>query len=311
MKKNIKVILSYALFIFLLIYIFKYADFDIQKLASISLWNFFLLSVLSIITLLQNAATLKLSLAVFKKEISFCESFYISQYFSLFNYLPLKAGIIAEGAYLKIKHNFPVNKFITATILVYLSNFFVYFLVGIWLIIFFDFSQVFKAINPVYFILFILAVLVLIAAYLFLPESIKNKHKYLKYLEYLFQSRKDILNSGRHIGYLIIAAAIVLFVMALRFLVIFNVLNYSIPFYIVLMLAILTGFSFIVALTPGNLVVREAFLGGLTYIIMGDANIGVVASVIMRLFDLFWLIIFGTVSAFKLKAVFGRGTENV
>ncbi len=309
MKNNLKIILSYALFVFLLLYIFKYADFDIQKMTSISLWNFFLLSVLSIIALLQNAAALKLSLAVFKKIISFREAFYISQYFSLFNYLPLKAGIIAEGAYLKIKHNFPVNKYIAGSILVYLTNFFVYFLVGAWLIIFFDFSRVFEAINPVYFIFFILAVLVLIALYLFLPESIKDKHKYLKYLEYLFQSRKDILNSGRHTSYLIIVAAIVLFIMALRLSVIFSVLNYSINFYIVLMLAILTGFSFIVALTPGNLIVREAFLGGLTYIMMGDANIGVVASVIMRFFDLLWLLILGSYSFFKLRPNFTQNTN--
>lgn len=301
MKSNLKVILSYALFIFLLIYIFKYADFDIQKLASISLWDFILLSIWSIAFLIFNGITLKLSMEAFKGKISFSKAFYISQYFSLFNYLPLKAGIIAEGAYLKVKYNFPLNKYIVGTILVYLANFFVYFLAGIPLIIFFDFSRVFQIIRPLYLILFLITILVLILAYLFLPESIKNKHKYFKYLNHLFQSRRDLLESGRYIFYLIFASIIVLFITTARLSVIFGVLNYQISFYITLMLAILAGFSFIVALTPGNLVVREAFLGGLTYVMIGDANIGIIASVFMRLFDLIWLIIFGAISSFKLN----------
>ncbi len=302
MKKNIKVILSYALFIFLLIYIFKYANFDFHKLISVSLRDFLILSILSIIPFFLNGSTLKLSMAIFKNQIAFSEAFYVSQYFSLFNYLPLKAGIIAEGTYLKIKHGFPINKYIAGAILVYLANFLIYFLVGAPLILFFDFSRVFKIISPVYLVLFILIILACIFIYLFLPESVKDKHKYLKYLEYLFQSRKDLLDSGKYVIYLIFVSAAVLLVMALRLLVIFNVLNYSIPFHIVLMLAILAGFSFIVALTPGNLVVREAFLGGLTYIMIGDANVGIIASVFMRLFDLLWLIVFGAISSFKLSA---------
>jgi len=35
---------------------------------------------------------------------------------------------------------------------------------------------------------------------------------------------------------------------------------------------------------------------------IGDANIGIIASVFMRLFDLLWLIVFGAISSFKLSA---------
>lgn len=308
--KKLKIIISYVLFALVLIYIFKYASFDLNKLASVSLWNFFIISSFSIFLLLFNGAALKLVIETFKGEIAFGESFYISQYFSLFNYLPLKAGIIAEGTYLKMKHNFPINKYISGTILAYLTNFLIYFLVGAPLILFFDFSRVFQIISPVYLILFLSVILISVLIYLFLPESVKDKHRYLKYLEYLFQSRGDLFESGRYIFYLAVVSAAVLFTVAWRLEIIFNVLNYTIPFYIVLMLAILTGFSFIVALTPGNLVVREAFLGGLTYVMLGDANIGIIASVIMRLFDLLWLIIFGAISAFKLNPIFGVNTKQ-
>ncbi len=149
-KKNLKIILSCALFALILVYVFKYANFNLQKLLSISPENFFLLSVWSIILLFFNGATLKLSMEAFKGRISFREAFYISQYFSLFNFLPLKAGVIAEGAYLKLKHGFPVNKYIAGTVLVYLANFFIYLLIGAFLVLFFDFSRIFQIIRPLY-----------------------------------------------------------------------------------------------------------------------------------------------------------------
>lgn len=301
MRKNAKIILSYTLFIFILVYIFKYTNFEFDKLLSISLGDFFILSFLSIVILFLNSYVLKLVMEAFRGKIALSDAFYISQYFGLFNYLPLKAGIIAEGTYLRVKHDFPVNKYIAGTVLVYLANFLTYFLVGAVLILIFDFSRVFQIIQPLYLILFLIAILIFILTYLFLPESIKNKNKYLGYLEHLFQSRKDLLESGRYIFYLIFASVIILFITAARLSAIFGALDYQISFHIVLMLAILTGFSFIVALTPGNLIVREAFLGGLTYIMVGDANIGIIASVFMRLFDLFWLVIFGAISAFKIK----------
>ncbi|MBI5079623.1 flippase-like domain-containing protein [Candidatus Wolfebacteria bacterium] len=300
-KNFIKASAGYVLFLLLIFYILRFTNFDWHVLRSISAGYFWVLSFISVIFLVQNGIGLKLIVGFFKSKIGFIEAFHLSQFFDLLNYLPFKAGMIALGAHLKRNHNLPMNKYAAGTILVYTLNSIIYFIVGGWLVYFYNFSAIFRVVSPLYLSLFIGAVFAFALLYFFLPEF-KKDNRYFRYFNFLFQHRGDLVESKKYIFFSALLSLTVLFISALRIDILLKILNYHTPFYVSLMLAVLAGFSFIVAFTPGNLVVREAFLGGLTYLLIGNANIGIVISMFMRVFDLFWLLIFGSYSFFKLKS---------
>lgn len=291
----------YLIFFLILVFIFKYADFDLSRLKLFTFFDIAMISIITVLMLVQNSVGLKFQMAIFNFSIKLKEAFFISQFYALLNYLPLKAGLIGEAAQLKMKYGFALNKFILSGIIIYVLNVLSFILIGAFIFLYYDFSFLFEVINIWYLVIFLILFFTTIIIYFLFPIKINTRSEYLNHLNLFFENKNVILNSKAHIFYLFLLIFASLFLIALRLYIYLHALGYDVSFHVVVLMGVFTGLSFFFSFTPGGIGVKEAFLGVMTYLLIGDATIGVVLSMINRVFDLSGLVLFGSYSFLQLK----------
>lgn len=307
MSKRWKTILGYALGLTLLVYLFATLQFDWNKLAHLSWFDFIWLSILSIFLLCLNGWALSPQLTLFGLSIPKKEAFFIPQFYGLLNYLPLKAGLIGEGIQLNLRYGLPYRKYISANILVYAINFFLYALIALILFIFFPFNSIFPFAKPVYFLVFLAVIVLGVLIYIFLPRQIASH----KVFAFFFEDREKIWAGRKHVLTLTIITALSLIFTALRLFLVFRIFGYDMSVASALVMSILANLAFLFGLTPGGLGIRETFMGVLSFFIFQDISVGVVISMITRIFDFVWGAVFGAYAFHFLNQVnFFQKNEN-
>ncbi|MBU4487132.1 MAG: flippase-like domain-containing protein, partial [Candidatus Delongbacteria bacterium] len=230
---------------------------------------------------------------------------------NLLNYLPAKGGMLSLGTFLKVKKKVPLNKFVFTTMLIYI----VVTLVTLLLSLFFLFDEkmlrVYNRINFVWILIVILFTIVAVmSAYIFAK---KNKNNKLSQYYLLFVSNKNlILKNKLNLFYTILAIIGGIAVFSIRMYISFGIAGYNISFYHAFLIGVIANLSFFLSFTPGGLGVKEGFVAGITFLLFGNAGIGVVASLVDRAVNLILTIITGLVAIKYLdKQYFSKKTERL
>src|SRR3990167_9205866 len=121
-QKTLGYLIVIVSLIFALVYL-KNQENLLKSALSISLWEFFSLIGLVLLSLGLNGFKIMWIQKIFKNDLSSLESFSLASANAMWNYLPFTGGLAVRGTYLKQKYKFPWAKFISTVLASYIISF--------------------------------------------------------------------------------------------------------------------------------------------------------------------------------------------
>jgi len=191
---------------------------------------------------------------------------------ALGNYLtPLSGGLVARAAYLKRRHNFPYAHFLAMLAANYMIAFAVIGVTGIVTLLTLTGTE--RVSWPV--LLFFLATLSMIPLVLLVPSTfIGSRHRWLLFVNHAMEGLHAIRRDGALLGKLIATTFFNITVGALLLFVAFASTGFPIPFSVALLIFLLTSYTVLINITPGNLGVQEVVTSLAAAILGAGADAG-------------------------------------
>jgi len=291
-----KIIVYIILFVILISFIIK-SDYDFSIIFKADIRDAAMLSVIILLSYLSTYFAVHIQLrllGVEEKKMNVCM---LSLATNLLNYLPAKGGMISLGTFLKIKKKVPVNKFVFSTVLVYF--FVTVFTLLLSMIFIFDgrMLKFYEKINVIYVLLFCAVSLTVLVSSIILAR--KNRDNVIsKYYMLFLSNREMIFRNKMNLFYLVLTIFAGIAFFSLRMYFAFRIAGSEISAYDALLIGVIANLSFFLSFTPGGLGVKEGFVGGISFLLFGNAAVGVVASLADRGINLILTVITGT-AAFR------------
>jgi len=253
---------------------------------------FFLLAQLTF------AVQLKVVLSVFSINLKFVEWFGLISIQSLGNYLPFSGGTISNIAYLKVNKKLPVSDYLgylagdTVLKIAIYGALGLGFLFGNW-ILFNQFNATIFLIIGIFFVLGLLLV--------FLPSiSLKTDNKPIRWIISLHEGWIKIRNNAKVLTLCILTHILTLVFISLQYYFIFKELHFQFNILSIFVLTIITNLVRIASLFPGNIGLRESVSGMVLLLLGFPFGIGVTASLLGRIINMFWIFLFGSIFSYIL-----------
>ncbi|PID29163.1 MAG: hypothetical protein CR982_03580 [Candidatus Cloacimonadota bacterium] len=293
MKK--KIFIYIALSIVLAFFIYK-SDFDFSLLLDITVPQFLGLSTLSILGFFIGSLYFYTGFKIFGVKESFKNYFYYTVASYFLNYLPLKINLIFLGDFLRRKHGLGIKKYSVVILLNYLLIVSSAILLAFYLLLFDDISiflsyfiDLKSKLPTVWIVLSLILTIFLIILFVLKKKDRLNFFNLFEFYSLLKRNLVSIL-------YLKLYVLLQILIFSGRLYIVFLSLGIDISFNQALFFGLISNFSFLFNFTPGGIGVKESLLGSLTYITMGNFEVGVVASLLDRTINFLWVLIFGSFS---------------
>ena len=289
--------------IFIIIFIKNNLE-DIKKvIVGISLFDFIILSILTIITMLLNGNKIEILTKYYGLKLRFKEWFGLSAITTMGNYLaPLGLGMSLRGLYLKKKYKFPYGIFITTLATGYLTSFLMYSFFGLIIMVVAYFKYDFF--NIILFLLFLITFLVCIVVILFSPKFNYKKNNFISKIINIVNNWNKMKKNYKLLIKLTFNDFLSLLIYSFRIFFIFYILGNKIPFISSTLISVLTLFSTIIGLTPAAIGVKEVLIIYSTTAIGKSLNLGIAVAAIDRFIAMIYVFVLGSIfSYFLLKNV--------
>lgn len=221
---------------------------------------------------------------------------------------PFSGGLMARAAYLKHRHGFSYADFTTSLAANYLVNFWVISLTGIVVLLFLGTSS--PGMLPL--VLFFAAATAVTSLLAVVPVGelrggsllTKNLNQVLKGWTMI---RKDRLFLEKLVLYVFVNIAI----NGLSFYLAYIALGSDVTFLASLVVSLLTSFSLLVNLTPGNLGIQEAVTSLSSALLGLGAGLGLLVALIIRAASLLPVVGLGPVFSYFLTKELAAGRPGV
>ena len=299
---NVKKIISLILFLIAAAGIGFYLKHNpglIGYVRDISPWSMLLLFLVSVATLAANG----LCLRIFARKFSIClkwkEWFGLASVTAMGNYLtPFSGGLVARAAYLKHRYDFPYAHFLAMLAANYMIAFAVISVTGIVTLLTLTETGSFS--WPV--LLFFLATLSTILLVSFVPSAAAGKKHRLLLLVQPALEGFDIIRRDRALwGKLIALTFFNATAGGLLYFVAFASIGFAVPFTVALLIYLLTSFTILINITPGNLGVQEAAASLAAAILGAGADMGLLAALIVRAVAILSALALGPIFSYLLS----------
>jgi uncharacterized membrane protein YbhN (UPF0104 family) len=271
--------------------------FDLTR--NITIGSGIQLFILSALTLAVNGLFLRIFTSKFNMQLKTMEWFGLASITSMGNYLtPFSGGLIARAAYLKHRFDFPYGQFLTMLTANYMVTFAAISLIGI--LVMLTLSGTEHSSWPV-ILLFVTALLAIFLLSIF-PSITRGRRSRLLRLANRATEGLDLIRRDKIlIGKLIALTLVNIMIGALIFSVAFRSLGLTIPFRTALLIYLLSSFSVLINITPGNLGVQEVTTSLAAEILGVGADTGLLASLIIRAITILAALTFGPVFSYLLS----------
>jgi uncharacterized membrane protein YbhN (UPF0104 family) len=311
---NVKTIISLTLFFMAAagigFYLLHHPEL-IGHVRDISPLSMILLFLMSVATLAANGLYLRIFAKKFNIHLKWREWFGLASVTAMGNYLtPFSGGLVARGAYLKNRHDFPYAHFLAMLAANYMIAFAVIGVVGVVIMLTLSGTERFS--WPVIF--FFLATLSTILLVLFLPSpSIGGRSRLLRLLQQALEGMQFIQRDRELLWKLVALTFFNVVVGAFLFFIAFHSIGAAIPFRIALLIYLLTACTVLINITPGNLGVQEAASSLAAAILGAGADLGLLAALIVRAAAILAAFILGPIFSYLLsrELMAARGAQQV
>jgi len=264
---------------------------EFEKIFNLNYWQFILLSLLTIITLLIQGLTLKYVLTFYQLDLKFKEWLSFNSINGISNYLFFRGGLFFKAAYLKKHHQLSLRKYIfifSCLVFIQIPAISIIALIsslGIWIL--------FKSFN--YYLLTFLLIIFLAALtpsfipnyfLLFFARKFSRLNKLIRTWIEVKKQKKTIFQIS---GLIIIN----LLLISLKIHFIFYFLWQPISFLKSLVITSLGTLSTIFALTPDSLGIKEIVMAYTAELLNNNFATTAAVSSLDRVVTMIWVIIFG------------------
>ena len=266
----------------------------LRPILNISLVNALLLIALTVTLTGTNGFFLKALAAKFGIGLCFSEWFGLAMITTMGNHLaPFPGGMIARATYLKHRYAFPYAKFITLITANYLVIFWVVGMTGaLTMVIFWNSNRFFWQIT-----LFFLTVVMAISGLVILRTvKIPGNNRLVELINAALDGWNLIKNDKALLVKLIIYSLINIILNGFLFLAAYSATGSAVPFTTALLVSLLSVFSLLVRITPGNFGIQEAIISLSSEMLGAGVGIGLLVSLLIRAASL--------ISAFTLGPIF-------
>ncbi len=300
-KFNIGQVLSVLVFIAVTCIIGLYLksnDELLHPILNISLVNAIWLIVLTVMFIGTNGLFLKAFATKFSIKLRFIEWFGLAMITAMGNYLiPFSGGLIARATYLKHRHAFPYAKFITLITANYLVVFWVVGMTGaLTMIIFYNSSRFFWQIT----LFFVTVVMAISGLVMLRTVKIPGNNRLAKLINTALDGWDLIKNDNSLLIKLIIYSLINIILNGFLFLLAYNATGCTVHFTTALLVSLLSVFSLLVRITPGNFGIQEAVISLSSVMVGAGAGTGLLVSLLIRVALLIPAFILGPIFSFLL-----------
>jgi uncharacterized membrane protein YbhN (UPF0104 family) len=238
------------------------------------------LFILSALTLTVNGLFLRIFAAKYNMHLKPKEWLGLASITSMGNYLtPFSGGLIARAAYLKHRFGFPYGQFATMLAANYMIAFAAISLIGV--LVMLTMLETKSSSWPV-ILLFLTALLAVFLLSIFPSITRGRKNRLLRLANSATEGLELICRDKFLMGKLITLTLVNIIIGALIFLIVFQSLGLNIPFRMALLIYLLSSFSVLINVTPGNLGVQEIITSLAAEILGVGADMGLLASLIIR-----------------------------
>jgi uncharacterized membrane protein YbhN (UPF0104 family) len=266
---------------------------------SLSIGSGLLLFLMSVLMLAGNGLYLRVFAKKFNLDLQAKEWFGLAAVTALGNYLtPLSGGLVARAAYLKRRHNFPYALFLSMLTANYMIAFAVIGVTGIVTLLTLTGTE--RSSWSV--LLFFLATLSMILLVLLVPSTSNgSRHRWLLFVNHAMEGLHAIRRDGALLGKLIAMTFFNITVGALLLFVAFRSTGFSTPFSVALLIYLLTSYTVLINITPGNLGVQEVVTSLAAAILGAGAEAGLLASLVVRAVAILASFTIGPIFSYQLS----------
>lgn len=282
----------------------------IGHVRDISPWSLMLLILVSVASLAANGLYLRIFARKFNIRLKWKEWFGLASVTAMGNYLtPFSGGLVARAAYLKQRYDFPYAHFLAMLAANYLLAFAVISITGIIAVL----TRTGTESHSWPVLLFFLATLSTLLLVSSLPPMVAGKqHRLLRLFQPALEGF-DIIRRDRVLwGKLIALTFFNVAAGGLLFFVVFTSIGFVVPFTVALLIYLLTSFTLLINITPGNLGVQEAAASLAAAVLGAGADAGLLASLIVRSVAILAAFTLGPIFSYLLSmelTAAGRGTQ--
>lgn len=272
----------------------SFAGFHIEH------WMFLpLLGLLDLAMLTVNGLVLKVFLAAFDIRLRPKEWFGLAAMTAMASYLTTGAGgATLRAAVLKRKFKFPYSRFLAVLATNYLLNFFLaaIFGLGVYAILYMD-SEINVWQLPVFFVSIAVSTLILLFFRIF-PTGKTGRIGQM--VNTVYEGWDFLRLQRRALGKIALLLISNFLLYALSLIIGFATFSVTLPGPHALLMAVLSSFSGIIALTPANLGIREAVTGFATYLVGFGFYHGLTVVAVLRIVSIFNIFLFGPILSYQL-----------
>jgi uncharacterized protein (TIRG00374 family) len=276
------------------LYIRAHGD-SLRAVSRLSIRDGALLFVLGVFTIAVNGLFLKTFAAKYQVNLLAKEWFGLAAVTTMGNYLtPFSGGMIARAAYLKKRHSLSYSKFATLLAANYLLVYLVIALAGILLICLSPSSAGYSRAL----LLFFAGVAGLILVLLKVKRVHRNvTNRYVEALNHALQGWEEMMKDRILAVKILFLTAVNITAGALLFYIAFGALGFPVTFTTALLIYLITSFSLLINVTPGNFGVQEAVSSFAAAMLGAGAGLGLMAALMIRVATM--------AAAFTLGPLFG------
>jgi uncharacterized membrane protein YbhN (UPF0104 family) len=309
-KTTLSMVLFFVAAACIVLYLHRHPEL-IRHVLEISPWIALPLFLMSVATLVANGLYLRVIAEKFDVHLTLKEWFGLASVTAMGNYLtPFSGGLVARAAYLKSRHHFPYAHFLALLAANYMIAFAVIGITGVLTML----TMIGTGRFSWPMILFFLATLSTILLVSFFPSlSIGGHHRFLRLLQQA-QEGLDVIRRDRVLLLKLIALTFFnVAVGALLFSLVFHSVGAAIPFKIALLIYLLTACTVLINITPGNLGVQEAVASLAAALLGAGADMGLLASLIIRSVAILAAFALGPIFSYQLskELIAARGMDSI
>lgn len=287
----------------------KSNDDLLRPILNISLVNALWLIALTVMFIGMNGLFLKAFAAKFGIGLYFLEWFGLAAITTMGNYLtPFSGGLIARATYLKQRHAFPYAKFITLITANYLVVFWVVGMTGVLtMLAFWNSSRFFWQLT----LLFASVVIAISGFVMIRSGKMPGSNRLVEIINTALDGWELIKNDKSLLVKLIIYSLINILLNGFLFLVAYKATGCAVHFTVPLLVSLLSVFSLLVRITPGNFGIQEAIISLSSEMAGAGAGIGLLVSLLIRAATLIPAFTLGPIFSFLLtRELTAHGSDD-
>jgi uncharacterized membrane protein YbhN (UPF0104 family) len=281
----------------------------LRPILNISLVNALLLIALTVMLTGTNGFFLKAFAAKFGIGLCLSEWFGLAMITTMGNHLtPFPGGMIARATYLKHRHAFPYTKFITLITANYLVIFWVVGMAGaLTMIIFYNSNRFFWQVT-----LFFVSLIIAISGLVILRTvNLRGNSRLVELINAALDGWNLIKNDKALLVKLITCSLINIILNGFLFLAAYSATGSAAPFTTALLVSLLSVFSILVRITPGNFGIQEAIISLSSEMAGAGAGIGLLVSLLIRAASLIPAFTLGPIFSFLLtRKLTAHGSDD-